>query len=382
MTSTKKTPTRLIWGIAIIGLLIILIFVGITLNKSCSLLKISSEIQSEQDIFPVLYFEESILSEEYDTHTFLVENENYQELEKHYRTYSKTYPSSIWTKFDGASSMRDEYGQLLSYYNCDGEESYVFDRSLSSIATKEYILIKGESETIIEYNKNEYFFDFLYFDGNYYLFTYAQTKPELSDYNVIRIYKLTKELDYDSTIEIDFSMHDVFPYNFINNSVAIVDKTILFPLKKEGNYYFLKHNSLTSQTELVIAEYGILGIIADTDCFYVVGFTDDDQLVFHTLSPDGISIRKNTIPLPVVVQMSQEDFRFDKILYMTNSEIYCCFMFGQRCCFLSYDVESNEWKSSWIVDIGDSPYFLMDVKYMIKKGGEYFDLFPNWNNSD
>lgn len=352
-----------------------------TVKDSNSLLYVTSKLQGKQIVAPVLYYEENVVSEDYDTHTFLIQNGQYSELEKHYRTFSKTYPSIIWNRFNGAENMREEYGQLLNYYNCEDAEIYIFDRSSSKHKAKEYLLINGLSKTVITYDEDEFYFDLLYFDKYFYLLTYVQTEPTLADYNMIRIVKLTNELVVACTMEIDFSSFNLLPRNFINNSVAIVDKTILFPLRKDQDFYFLRYNSITHKADLIPIEYGLLGIIADTDCFYAVGYTDEEEIVFDTLDPSGTSMRRNSIPLPLVIQISCEEFRFDDILYMYNSEIYCCLIFQHRCFFLSYDTTTNEWKSSWVVTKGDNPFFLMDVKYMVNIGGKYFDLFPNWNNS-
>lgn len=361
--------------------IILFIVLGVVLNRPEPLLDILSKVYDEKNVSPVLYFEENMVSADYDTHTFLIEGEKCLELEKHYRTYSKTYPSSVWDQFGGSSAMREHYGQLLNYYHCRSGEIYVFDRSLSQSETREYIIKKGTLEALITYSKDEYYFDFLYFDGYYYFFTFAQTETNLPDYDLIRVHKLTDSLVVEQTIEINFSKFGLLTYNFINNSVAAVDGNLYFPVKKDQTYYLLRYNSSTDQIDLVMMEYGLLGTIADTDCFYVIGFTDDDKLIFETLKPDGTSVNKNIIPLPMFVQISQEDFRFDDIYYMYNSEIYCCLMFGQRCCFLSYDILTNEWKNSWTIAQKDYSYFLMEVKYMIHEGGAYFDLFPNWNNS-
>lgn len=360
---------------------ITLIISGMILNRSEPFLDISSNLHNQKHISPVLYFEENMLSENYDTHTFIIEGEKYSELDKHYRTYSKTYPSNIWSQFDGSDSMREHYGQLLNYYHGTNGEIYVFDRSLSKSETREYVIKKGAYETIITYSRDEYYFDFLFFDRYYYLFTFAQTQEDLPDYDVIRVHKLSDNLVVKQTIEICFSKLDILPYNFIDNSVCVINDTLYFPIKKDQAYYLLKHNASANQTDLVRMDYGLLGVIADTDCLHVVGFTGDDNLVFETLKTDGTSVRKNIIPLPMFIQISQENFHFDDIYYMYNSEIYCCLRFGQRCCFLSYDIITNEWKNSWTVNQNDHSSFLMDVKYMIYKGGEYFDLFPNWNNS-
>lgn len=380
MKKDKNQFNRIIKFCLPLGI-ILFIILGVVLNRPEPLLDVSSNIYGEKNVSPVLYFEENMVSADYDTHTFLIEDEKCLELEKHYRSYSKTYPSSVWEQFGGSNAMREYYGQLLNYYHCTNDQIFVFDRSLSASKTREYIIKKGTYETSITYSKDEYYFDFLYFDGYYYFFTFAQTETNLPDYDMIRVYKLTDSLVVEQTIEICFSKLDLLTYNFINNSVAAVDDYLYFPVEKDQTYYLLRYNFSTNQTDLVVMEYGLLGIIADTDCYYVIGFTDDDKLIFETLRPDGTSVKKNIIALPMFVQISQEDFRFDDIFYMYNSEVYCCLMFGQRCCFLSYDILTNEWKCSWTIAQKDYSYFLMDVKYMIHEGGEYFDLFPNWNNS-
>lgn len=357
------------------------IFLLITPNRPEPILDMSSKLLGEKKLFPVLYFEEGIISEDYDTHTFLINDEKYTELEKHYRTFSKTYPSSVWEQFGGASAMREDYGQILNYYHCIDGDTFVFDRSLSRSGIREYTIIKGKYVQNITYSKDEYFFDFLYFDGYYYFLTFVQTEANLPDYNMIRVYKLTDSLLIEQTIEICFAKLGLLTHNFINKAVAVVEGILYFPVKKSQTFYLLRHDPLKDQTDLIAMEYGILGIIADTDCFHVIGFTDDDNIIFQTLKSDGVPVKKSTIALPMFIQISRENFRFDDIFYMYNSEIYCCLMFGQKCCFLSYDTINNEWKNYWTIAQTNGSYFLMDVKYMLYENGAYFDLFPNRNNS-
>lgn len=381
MKEDRNLFNSIFWFCVPLGIVLFFVIIGIVRNHPEPILDISAKIYDNKSISPVLYFEENIVGGDYDTHSFLVEGEKYTELQKHYRTFSKTYPSGIWEQFGGSSRMREQYGQLLNYYHSTNGEIYVFDKSLSESKTREYVIKKGDCEVLIAYDKNEYYFDFLYFGGNYYFFTFAQTDADLPDYDIIKIHKLTENLVVEQTMDVFYSKMGLSTYNFINNAVAAIDGILYFPVKQGQTYFLLRHNSSTGQTDLITMEYGLLGIVADTDCFYVIGFSDDDKLIFETLAPDGRSTQKNIIPLPTFIQLSQEDLRFDDIFYMYNSEIYCCLMFGQRCCFLSYDISSNQWENLWSITQEDYSYFLMDVKYMVEEGGVYFDLFPNWNNS-
>ena len=380
MLDSKKAIFRLLKFLILLSIIGVAIFICTTYKSNNSILKITSEIQSKQPIFPVLYFEENIVNENYDTHTYLIDGTTYKEMPKHYRTYSKTYPLDSLNIFDNSEPIKENFGQLLNYYNCLGRTSYVFDLSQSISGAREYLITDGNHKTIISYAENEYFYDFLYFGENYYLFCYAKTAPDLSDYDEIRIYKFTETFKLENRFEVNFSSINLLPYNFIDNSVAIANNMILFPVKTD-DYYILKYDMSTKQLDLIKSDYGILGIIADLNSFYIIGFSNNDTLIFENVTNEIISINKNEIYLPAIVQLSQENIYFDKILYMYGSEIYCCFTFGDRYCFLSYDIDTNKWKNLWIIENTNSLARLMDVKFMHQKENKFFDMFPNWNNA-
>ena len=124
---------------------IILILVMLVLFCSCSvtepvILKESHKFGAE-NIWPVLYYEDHDISIA-DTiggngynHTFRIENGESIELEKHYRTWGRTYPGSAMERLAGYGFERTDYGQLLIYYKTAKEEVFLFDNIISETIT-------------------------------------------------------------------------------------------------------------------------------------------------------------------------------------------------------------------------------------------------------
>ncbi len=347
---------------------------------------INCEIRSESDIIaPVLYLEEDYGSEGYETHTYLIEGENCIRMGQHNRSLSKTFPTEIWEKFGGSEILTwEEYGQVLCYYNCDGGESVVFDKWQSKDGVAEIAVVKTGVEKRIAYNNEEFeYFKYFYcFDGYYYLFTYAQTAVDLADYDIMRIYKLTEDLEIVDIREVNFANFGLRSHNLISEAVTVSNNTIILHAQDNGQSYWLKYDLDDNKSTLVPSEYSLIGSVADENGYYSIGF-DSENIIFEKFDSKGNSLKKNTIPPPKAIDLTSKYFSADAILYMYGSEVYMCFKNGRKeFCFFSYDVENNKWMNSWIIEKGDSyNLYIMDVKFMINIDGEYFDLYPNWNNA-
>jgi hypothetical protein len=127
---------------------------GVTLPLICTLLiciiVISTFINGDKDtpinveysakgnsvVLPVLFFEENIGQLDYLTRTFVLKNNKTDEIEPHYRSFSKTYPISALEKLNNAA---ETYGQLLAYYKTSNDSIYIFDNSTAK-DKKKYLL--------------------------------------------------------------------------------------------------------------------------------------------------------------------------------------------------------------------------------------------------
>lgn len=367
----------------VVFLLLLIIFVfNLCINKKETSFNIECSLQPTQDIVPVLYYEENIGGLDYNTHTFLIEEEKAVYLEKHYRTFSKTYPSSAYERFKDIDSVWNEYGQLMAFYNINGNKIFLFNGISSQKKINKYTLIKNDVETDIYYEINETYYDFLFFDKNYYLFTLAKSHPELLSKDILRVYKISENLSVEESFDINYGSQGIPTYVFIENTVAIADNTLYVTVQKNGESYLLKYDFKNNLTTLLPMEYHLLGVISDTERFVTVGFNDKNEIVFETLTAHGKSINKKAITLPLVFELSDEDIYFDDVFYMYGSDIYCCFYLGNKCCFVSYNVDQYKWTNWWVVESTTEAFLPMDVKYMVRVDDSYYDLFPYCNNGN
>lgn len=339
-------------------------------------IRVSGNIQNENCIFPVLFYEE-YTNGEYNTETFAVTNDAVIKLQKHYRTFSKTYPLDAANHFGGLSEMRKNYGQLLCYYH-GIEDIFVFDRFSSSDGIREYLIIKGDKNVRLEYDANEYFFDFLYFQGTYYLFCFAQTLSELSDYDAVKVYAFSPELKLNQSFNINFGTYNLFPFNFVNNSVAVYGEDIILPFKQDNEHGLLIYCTETGLIHLQEYSHPIIGLIAAENDLYIIG-KNQKEVSFGVLDREYTVVEHDYVALPALLQIDPGEYQFDKILYMYNSDIYLALRFGKRFCFISYNIDNKKWNNTWIVETLNDNLILMDVKYMLFSGKEYHDLFPNWS---
>ena len=351
---------------------------GVLLIRPAENTKTESHLQPRQKIVPVLYYETFDGLKGYDTHTVLIDNNTAKTLEKHYRTWSKTYPSSAEEKVGGASSVRSTYGQWMIYYKTLQNELFLFDRAHTETAAEEFFLLKDEFTAAVPKEKNQSFFDLLFFDGCYYLFTLLPSAPTAAEPGIIRIYKLTEGLAVKDIYDVDFRSLGLSTHSFVDFAVAVIKDIFLAPVHRGGDYYLLCCNLENGTTDLLPVDDRLLGIVADTDSFYTIGLAENNEIVFEKFTPTGESVSKNSLPLPF--ETAFDNIHFDKIFYQYGSDIYWCFQDSTTCYFLSYNIETAEWSNTWAVEMRPEPSVLMDVKYMLKENGNYYDLYPNWNN--
>ena len=379
---TMKKNKRLCAFFIVIFIILIILFLKVCYEKEKTTLNIECNLQCSQNVVPVLYYENFTGLNGYDTNTFIIEDGKTNLLEKHYRTWSKTYPSSALEKFGEYSVSREKYGQLMIFYSLSDGDIFVFDRFIAEDPSNEYYIIKDDVTAVIPYDNYQSFFDFLQFNENYYLFTFLQTDPTFSDFDVIRIYKFSKKLELEETFDINYRDLGLLPYNFINKTIAIVENILFAPIKKENKNYFLKYDLQTREVNLLPVEYKILGIIADKNCFHSIGLAQDNSIIFESFTPTMQLQDKNITPLPFGFEEVNGSIRFDKIFYQLDSNIYFCFKTEKKCYFISYNIASNAWTNWWVVEKNAEPLFPMDVKYMVRVDDSYYDLFPYCNNGN
>lgn len=360
---------------------IILILVMLVLFCSCSvtepvILKESHKFGAG-DIWPVVYYEDldigiaDMLSREGRTHTFRIENGESFELEKHYRTWGRTYPGSAMERLAGYGFKRADYGQLLIYYKTAKEEFFLFDNIISE-NNYEYSLIVNEKEMKIPYDGSEVFLNLLHFDDFYYLIGFGHNEK------AIRIHKISDSLEEREVFDIDYRGIPVV--NIMYNAVAATEDVMIIPTGGLDGYNLIRYDFKTKEKEVFPCEYGILGVVADRECFHVIGFTENYEVVFDTVGTDGVSIGKTVVEMPIELNATKENFSHEEFFYMYGSEIYCNFHADGKYCFASYDIESDDWTNVWAVNDHEEYRGPGDIKFMIKEEGEYYDLFPNTNS--
>ncbi len=337
-----------------------------------------SFVSENQKIFPVLYYEDNnisisdMLSKYGYVHTFRLENKTPVRLENHSRTWSRTYPVSALDKF--GTDVRSEYGRLMKYYKTAEEEIFLFCKTVPENLTEEYRFIKNDVEAFLILEQGESFFDLLYFEGNFYFFTFN------SDDSDIHVYKFSEDLEQKELFEIKYSGMELNGINIEYRSAAIAKNTFAVPMIKdyEPNLFFSDMES--GETKIVPCEYWIMGIIANEDSFIVVGYGESGNIIFDTFSSDGEILRRTEKEHPSGIKLSGKTVGTTGIIYMYGSEIYMNFRTAGKCCIASYNVDSDEWTNSWEIEQSESLPGPQDVKYTVKSGEEYYDIFPNYAN--
>lgn len=360
----------------ILALMILVLFCSC--GKTVNPVVLEGTYESEkQNIFPVLYYEdldigvEDMLSKESRTHTFRIENGESFEMEKHYRTWGRTYPGSAMERLAGYGFDRADYGQLLIYYKTAGEEVFLFDNIISE-NNYEYSLIVNEKELKIPYNGSEVFLNLLHFDGYYYLIGFGH------DEKAIRIHRIPDSLEEREVFDIDYRGIPVV--NIMYHAVAATEDVIVIPTGGIDDYSLIRYDFKTGETEIIPSEYGIWGLVADREGFHVIGFTENYEVVFDTVGTDGTSINKTVAEMPMELNATRENFSNEDVFYMYGDEIYCNFYADGKYCFASYDIGSGEWTNAWAVSDHEEYRGPGDIKFMLKEEGEYYDLFPNMNS--
>lgn len=321
---------------------------------------------TNDNIFPVLYFEEGIGGPGYGTYTYLLNGNEAFSLEKHNRTFSRTRPVSAYSRFKSNKEVYGEYGQMMVYYNTPEGEIFLFD----SYKIREFTLIKNDIKVSLPIENFESYFDFLYFDGNYYLFTLAEP-------DILRTYKFSKDFVLEKSFDIDYGSLGITGHAFINNSLCVVDNTLVVMIKNR----LLRYDFTTGEIDIAPVGYGLFGVCSDEDYYYAIGHTYTGEFVFEKFSPEGESLGKKEKALPFGFGYDSTAFSTDDTYYMYGSEIFLDFDYDGKCYMLSYDLESDEWTNYWIAEKEIEPFLPGNIKYMMKSGENYYDIFPHWNNS-
>ena len=367
-----KKP-KMLWITAVLVVVVAIFAVGCTFTgaKDASEMKedkkvvVESSIEGNENIVPVLYYEKGVGGPSYKTNTLLINDNKAFVMENHNRTFERTYPSSAYERFKENEAVYGEYGQLMVYYNSVFGEIFLFE----SYDERVFTIVKNNIKTEIYFNEGETYFDFLYFDGNYYLFTLTET-------SVLRTYKISENLEVEKPFDFKYGNIDIDKTVFIDNYVVIVGNNLVLTSEKD----LVICNFETNVTKVLPMDYSVFGMVADKDCFYVISYSDLGEIVFEKFSPEGESLGKNEIFLPSGFNYSPWISRTDGTYYMYGSEIYMEFHTGGECYIFSYDVESEEWKNSWIVGKEKEPFSASNIKYMVMSGETYYDIFPHWSN--
>lgn len=340
--------------------------------------KTEVSLKENQNIFPVLYYEQDFGFWESGTHTFLLNGEEVVELEKHGRTFSRTAPFSAGAELRAKDPSAKNYGQLMVYYNSPDGEIFLFEHHKSD----EFTLIKNDIKVTIPREHYESYHEFLCFGENYYLFTLLHP-----DNDTLRIYKLSKDFEIEKTFDIAYGKLGIPGYALVDDSFAAVNNNLFVALDNR----ILKYNMENGESDFIISGHTLLGIIADKNFFHAVGHEENGKYFFETFDSEGNSIKRTEKSLPFGFGYSPK-FNSSSTLYMYGSEIYLRFWYEGKCYVLSFDTESEEWTNYWIAEkkapsanskFGRShSYNPGNIKFVIFENGNYYDLFPFCNNSN
>ena len=378
-----KSKAKSILILFIILFIIAAAFLGISgfVEKSQTVPKTDVSLKENQNVFPVLYYENTSGFWGTGTYTFLLEGNDVIELDKHGRTFSRTFPTSARTNLNVKDPTTKSLGQLMAYYNTPDGEIFFFD----SYNKPEYTIIKGDNKITIPREQNQSYHEFLRFGENYYLFTHIFDGNE-----IIRIYKLSKDFEKEKTFDIDYAKQKLDPAAFANCTFAVVEDNLFIMSQNR----LLRYNMETEEAKYLRVGCTLRGILADKDGFYTVGTNENGNYVFEIFDADGNFIRSIEKPLPFGFGYAPDTFNTSNNYYMYGSEIYFDFDRKDKCYVVSFDIESEEWTNYWIAEkdvpaISNVNYKFgnaysptpSNVKFVIYEKGDYYDLFPYWNSS-
>ena len=326
-------------------------------------------------VFPIAYLEENIGREDYSTTTVQISKNDIIKLEKHFRTFSKTYPESAVGDIEESRKVN---GQLLSFYKTFLGSIYLYDRAYSIDKKDSLRFTNMDKEYILKYGDKEDFFDLLYF-GNYYICSFAQLDERYEDYDTLKIDVLSKEFTLTEQIYIDIKKHNLKPRDIINKALVVCGDNVMIPIKKEGSNYLLKYNTISRETTLMEKKYNLIGILYDLKNIYLLGY-DSQSLIVETCTDEGETLSRDSIGLKLILKDIHSDVLFDKILYMWDGYIYGCFSDGSKYYYFSYNTRKKAIGEIWEVKNLQDRKFLMDNKYMILYQGKLLDMFPYIDN--
>lgn len=359
-------------------ILVLTLFLSLGLFSACGH-EVSYLSFENNDVFPVLYFENGVGSYGYDTSTYILKDGLAVILEDHYRTFSKTYPESALDKFGGITTARENYGQLLFYHSESDGEIFIFERFFSKDAVREYLLKKGDNEAAIPYSSGEYYAEFLKFDGIYYLFLFSRSSPELANYDIFKYYMFDSNLSNLGQGIVEFSKAGIKSVNFLEKTIAIRNNKMIFGIYCDGEYGYLVHDMKNSQTYTVDTPFEVRSVLSAEDGFYSLGKIEYG-LVLASSDQSGLPLNAKNIIFPEDIYSKDAEVSLDKILYIKDGKIYFSFTQGNKAYFVAADKSSAEICGYWVFDCSGMDALLMDVKYVVLNGDKYFDLWQGSEN--
>lgn len=373
---------------AVILFIILFIMAAAVIGVSCfvenlqTVPKTEASIKENQNIFPVLYYEQRSVFRKIGTHTFLLTGDEVLKLESHGRTFSRTAPASARANLSVNDPSAKTLGQLMAYYNTPDGEIFFFDSYNEPL----YTIIKGDDRITIPQEQNQSYHEFLRFGENYYLFTHIFAENE-----IIRIYRLSENLEKEKTFDIDYIKQNLDHTAFANCSFAVIGDNLLVMSQNR----LLRYNMENGETKYLRVGCNLKGIIAGEDGFYTVGTKENGNYVFQIFDREGNFIRSIEKSLPFGFGYAPDTFSSGTYYYMYGSEIYFDFDRNGICYVVSFDIESGEWTNYWVAEknvptIGRINYKFgnvysptpSNVKFVISENGSYYDLYPYWNNNE
>jgi len=329
--------------------------------------KTEASLKENQNILPVLYYEQNSGFWGIGTYTYLLEDGKITELEEHGRTFSRTRPASAYEKLKEKHPSVADYGRLVVYYNSPEGEIAVFEHN----KTNDFTVIKNGIKAVVPQDQYETYHEFLSFGEKYYLFTLPR-----HDEDVLRVYRLSENLETEEFFDIAYGELGIPGHALVGDSFAVAGNNLFIVFENR----ILKYDMETGETEFITPGRSLIAVVADGSCFHAAGTEENGNFVFETFDSEGKSLRKTEAPLPFGFGYSPYEFNTDETLYMYGSEIYLRFAYDEKCYILSFDMESEEWTNYWIAEKESFPKNPGNVKFVIAENGNYYDLFPFLNN--
>ena len=320
-------------------------------------------LRENQNILPVLYYEQNSGFWGIGTYTYLLDGNEVTELEKHGRTFSRTVPASAYNKLAEKYSSVADYSQLMVYYNSPEGEIAVFEHR----KTNDFTVIKNDIKAVVPQDQYETYHEFLRFGDNYYLFTLLR-----SDEDTMRIYKLSENLETEKVFDIAYGKLGIPGHALVGDTFAVVKDNLFITFENR----ILKYDMESGETEFIVPGSSLIAVAADENCFHSVGTEENGNYVFETFDSEGNSLRRTEASLPFGFGYSPFEFNSCETVYMYGSEIYFRFAYDEKCYILSFDIESEEWTNYWIAEKESFPNNPGNVKFVTAEDGNYYDLFP------